>query len=276
VDVRRHAGRPGAALLGSRACRRLRRHCRSAHALGCSGARLSRASRFTGLAHPIGRSAAGTDRGRPAPARPVTASRRSAEAAQHTVNYCTTGFTVKNASNVSAITTASHCETMNTYYNPSGSTIPLTFVSEVKDADQDVEIRTSAFVERAEFYADSPTIARVLTGRRLRTSTGAGDQVCHRGTTTGYSCGLVSVTNFRPTYAGACGTQTCDAVWVYVNGGADTACAGGDSGGAVFASQTAFGTLKGGDSWGNAKGQCGHFIYMSTDFLPTGWTLLYG
>jgi hypothetical protein len=206
----------------------------------------------------------------------VRGGAKIAEAAQHTVNYCTTGFTVKNASNVTAITTASHCETMNTYYNPSGSTIPLTFVSEVKDADQDVEIRTSAFVERAEFYADSPTIARVLTGRRLRTSTGAGDQVCHRGTTTGYSCGLVSVTNFRPTYAGACGTQTCDAVWVYVNGGADTACAGGDSGGAVFATQTTFGTLKGGDSWGNAKGQCGHFIYMSTDFLPTGWTLLYG
>lgn len=22
--------------------------------------------------------------------------------------------------------------------------------------------------------------------------------------------------------------------------------------------------------------QCRHFLYMSTDFLPTGWTLLYG
>jgi hypothetical protein len=46
-------------------------------------------------------------------------------------SFCTSGFIVKNASNVTAMTTASHCEGMNTYYNPNGTTIPLTFVTEV-------------------------------------------------------------------------------------------------------------------------------------------------
>jgi streptogrisin C len=191
-------------------------------------------------------------------------------------SYCTSGFTVKNSSGVTAMTTASHCEGINTYYNPNGTTIALTFVSEVKDADQDVEIHTSGYVERPEFYADSATVARVLTGRRLRSSTAAGDQVCHRGANTGYSCGLVQLTNYTPTYAGACGTVSCSAVWVLVDGDANTACAGGDSGGPVFASQTAFGLMKGASFSGNAKGQCNWFIYMSTDFLPTGWTLVYG
>lgn len=190
--------------------------------------------------------------------------------------YCTSGFTVQNSSGVTAMTTAGHCEGMNTYYNPNGTTIALTFVSEVTDADQDVEIHTSGYVERPEFYADSATVARILTGRRYRSSTAAGDQVCHRGAATGYSCGYVQLTNYTPTYAGACGTVACSPVWVQVDGDATTACGGGDSGGPVFASQTAFGLVKGGNTSGTAPGQCDFFIYMSTDFLPTGWTLLYG
>jgi streptogrisin C len=191
-------------------------------------------------------------------------------------SFCTSGFTVKNASNVTAMSTAGHCEGMNTYYNTNGTTIALTFVTEVKDADQDVEIHTSGYVEQPEFYADSTTTARILTGRRLRSSTGTGDQVCHRGARTGYSCGLVSATNFRPSYANACFGVTCDAVYVLVNGAADTACGDGDSGGPVFASQTAFGLVKAASYSGYAKGQCSWFAYMSTDYLPTGWTLLYG
>lgn len=191
-------------------------------------------------------------------------------------SYCTTGFSVKNTAGTTGITTAGHCEGMNTYYNPNGSSIALTFATEVLDADQDVEVHTSGYVERPEFYADSTTTARVLTGKRLRSSTGVGNQVCHRGETTGYSCGLVAQTNYAPTYAGACGSQTCLAVFVKVNGDANTACDQGDSGGSVFASQTAFGLLKSTLDGGSAKGQCTYFTYMSTDTLPTGWSLLYG
>jgi streptogrisin C len=148
--------------------------------------------------------------------------------------------------------------------------------ADIRHADQDVELHTSGYVESAEFYADTTASARILTGKRLQSSTAAGNQVCHRGEATGYSCGLVALTNFKPTYANACGAVTCDSVWVKVNGDAQTACFQGDSGGPVFASQTAFGLLKGTSASGKAKGQCTWFAYMSTDRLPTGWSLVFG
>lgn len=192
-------------------------------------------------------------------------------------SYCTSGFVVKNSSGTNAVSTAAHCEGINTYHNPDGTTHPLnTAISEFLDADQDVEVHTSSATERPEFYADSTATARTLTGRRLRSSTAAGDPVCHRGATTGYSCGTVQQTNYAPTYAGACGSVACSAVFVKVAGGATTKCYGGDSGGPVFASQTAFGLLKSAAATGSSAGQCSYFTYMSTDYLPTGWTLLYG
>lgn len=190
---------------------------------------------------------------------------------------CTSGFTVKNSAGTTAMSTAGHCEGINIYYNPNRTSIALTHTGiEHRDADQDVELHTSGYAERAEFYADSATTPRTLTGRRLRTSTAIGDTVCHRGKSTGYSCGKVSKTNTILTYTNACNGQTCSAVWVTVDGDAGTACYGGDSGGPVFISQTAVGLMKGGPNVGTAKGQCSHFYYMSTDYLPSGWSLLYG
>jgi V8-like Glu-specific endopeptidase len=192
-----------------------------------------------------------------------------------TGGYCTSGFVVKNSSGTTGVATAGHCEGINTYFNPNGSTIPLAWNLEIRDADQDVEIHTSAYLERPEFYADVAT-PRVLTGRRLRTSTAIGDVVCHRGESTGYSCGPVSKTNTQLTYSNACNGVTCAETWVTVTGNANTACYPGDSGGPVFISQTAVGLLKGSTDTGTAKGQCGVFYYMSIDFLPTGWTLVRG
>lgn len=189
--------------------------------------------------------------------------------------HCTTGFVVKNTAGTTGVMTAGHCEGVNTYYNPNGTSIPLSWTLEIRDADQDVEIHTSGYVERPEFYADVAT-PRILTGRRLRTSTAVGDRVCRRGETTKYSCGTVSRIDTPLTYPGACHGQTCAATWVTVRGDAETACAGGDSGGPVFISQTALGINKGGISSGTAKGQCTEFYYMSTDFVPSGWSLLYG
>ncbi|HYW16909.1 MAG TPA: S1 family peptidase [Allosphingosinicella sp.] len=192
-------------------------------------------------------------------------------------SYCTSGFTVKNSAGTTGMTTSAHCEGIDTYYNPNGTTIALTHTGvEIKDADQDVEVHTSGMIERPEFYADVATTARVLTGKRLQSSTAAGNQACHRGATTGYSCGLVGLTNYQPTYANACGSVACSPVWITVNGDSSTACYGGDSGGPVFASQTAFGLLKGTNASGSGAGQCSFFIYMSTDRLPTGWSLVYG
>ncbi len=194
---------------------------------------------------------------------------------------CTTGFVVKNTAGTTGVATAAHCEGMNTYYNPNGTTIPTTIVasSETLDADQDVEVHTSGYVERPQFYADTTASARTLTGRRYKSSTGYDDNVCHRGEVTKYSCGYVKQTNYTPVdrYGTPlrCGAVACGPYYVRVEG-PELACYNGDSGGPVFASTVAFGLLKTGAASGTAKGQCARMSYMSTDSLPTGWSLLYG
>lgn len=59
-----------------------------------------------------------------------------------------------------------------------------------------------------------------------------GMSACHRGKTTGYTCGTVMSVQYQPTYAGACPGGTCEARFVLAG---DTEGQGGDSGGPVVA-----------------------------------------
>lgn len=121
-----------------------------------------------------------------------------------------------------------------------------------------------------------------VTERVSRASTYANMPVCHRGMTTGYSCGVVDNTNYKPIYIDACGAnnRACDSTWVTVkpNSTRSLACFQGDSGGSVFTSDSnkAVGLLKATSAPGKGAGQCNFFIYMSLDYLPTGWSVLYG
>jgi hypothetical protein len=60
----------------------------------------------------------------------------------------------------------------------------------------------------------------------------------------------------------------CHPTWVTVTG---PGCRNGDSGGPVFLGATAFGILKGGNY--TRDGRCNFYYYMSTDYLPPGWSL---
>lgn len=181
------------------------------------------------------------------------------------ISGCTSAFVVVDGSSNRGVVTAGHCNDTQTYSGYDGTNTSMTFKAEMRDADRDLQWHTTPIAEIPEFYADQTTSARVLTGRRLRSSTAVGDPVCHRGQTSGHSCGTVKSTTFQPTYADAC-PATCNAVWVSVTG-AQLACAGGDSGGAWFNGQTAFGVHKGGSSTGSAQGQCSMAWYTSTDFI---------
>ncbi|WP_252509279.1 S1 family peptidase [Acinetobacter colistiniresistens] len=196
-------------------------------------------------------------------------------------SYCTSGFGIKNSAGTRFITTAGHCDN-NLKDMDSG--VALNFVNEARNANQDVQWHsvTSGNTVVPEFYADSQTTPRTLTGRRTRASTTQGDNVCHQGKTTGYSCGYVAQTNYAPTYSNACNGQTCNPVWVRVKGTASGTgngtlkCYQGDSGGPVFASQTAFGLLKGTLASGTGSGECTEYYYMSTDELYNlGFSLVY-
>ncbi len=181
---------------------------------------------------------------------------------------CTTGFVVTDGSRTGVVT-AAHCPDTLTYFDPEGGEIPLSFVGGWGARHQDVQVHVSDRAQRPLFYADSrKTAARGVTGWRNRTSTRAGDAVCHRGETTGYSCSQVELIDYAPP-GDLCGGP-CDPVWVTVTG---PSCKGGDSGGPIFNGTVAFGIAKGGSY--SRTGRCNFYYYMSTDYLPTGWTLLH-
>ena len=179
---------------------------------------------------------------------------------------CTTGFVVTDGDRT-GIVTAAHCPDTATYLGPDGRSVPLEFVEQWGIGYQDVQVHVSDEPQGPYFFADRNKRAlRTLTGRRGRTSTRAGDAVCHRGETTGYSCSEVELTDFAP--PGDLCAGPCTPVWVTVGG---PSCRNGDSGGPVFNGTVAFGIAKGGSYVG---GQCRLYYYMSTDFLPEGWSLL--
>ena len=111
------------------------------------------------------------------------------------------------------------------------------------------------------------TDRRTVATWRNRAATRAGDIVCHRGERTGYSCSDVLLTDFAP--AGDLCGGACTPTWVTVAG---PNCRSGDSGGPVFIGGTALGLVKGASY--AADGRCNFYYYMSTDFLPGGWSVL--
>jgi hypothetical protein len=181
--------------------------------------------------------------------------------------YCTTGFVVTDGART-GIVTAAHCPDEPTYFAPDGRQVALSFGGQWGWSFQDVQLHVSDEAQRPVFYADTAkTEVRTLTGSRGRSGTRAGDAVCHRGETTGYSCSLVELTDYSPP-GDLCGGP-CDPVWVTVAG---PSCRGGDSGGPVFSGTTAFGIVKGATY--TRDGRCSFYFYMSTDYLPDGWRLL--
>jgi hypothetical protein len=112
---------------------------------------------------------------------------------------------------------AAHCPDAATYLAPDGSAIPLEFVGQWGVGWQDVQVHVSAGPQGPYFYADRDKAAvRTLTGRRARASTRAGDSVCHRGESTGYSCSEVELTDFSP--PGDLCAGPCTPSWVTVKG----------------------------------------------------------
>ena len=170
---------------------------------------------------------------------------------------------------MTGLATAAHCPDEVTLREADGAAVPLEFVGQWGARYQDVQVNASDRPLAPLFYADRRNDAlRKLTSWRNRTSTRAGDVVCHWGESSGYSCSEVELTDFAPP-GELCGGP-CDPMWVTVKG---PHCMPGDSGGPVFSGGTAFGISKGGSR--TPSGQCNFYYYMSTDFLPAGWSLLH-
>lgn len=180
---------------------------------------------------------------------------------------CTTGFAVTDGVRL-GMTTAAHCLDSLAHVDPARGTTPLEFVGQWGWGYHDVQIHTSPVPLRPLVYADAArSQARPVTRARARASLRAGDFVCHRGESTGYSCAEIELIDFAPS-GELCG-GTCLPTWVTVSG---PGCKGGDSGGPVFAGTTALGILKGGSY--RRDRSCAFYFFMSVDYLPKGWSLL--
>ncbi len=180
---------------------------------------------------------------------------------------CTTGFAVTDGTR-HGLTTAAHCADQMTYVDPHGGTVPLDYLGQWGWGYQDVQIGLSRDAPAPTLYDDAAkTFERTVLAQRSRAATRAGDYVCHRGETTGYSCSTVQLTDFAP--AGDLCGGPCLPTWVAVAG---PKCKGGDSGAPVFLGGTAFGMVKGGSY--RPDGSCAFYFYMSLDYLPPGWSLL--
>lgn len=180
---------------------------------------------------------------------------------------CTTGFAVTDGVR-SGIVTAAHCPDDAQYMAPGLANVPLEFAGQWGAAYQDVQLHLSGEPVRSAIYADTAkSVERPITTWRPRTSTRAGDYLCHRGESTGFSCAVVQLVDFAP--AGDLCAGPCTPTWTTVSG---PTCRSGDSGAPVFSGTVAFGIVKGGSY--APDGACHFYFYMSTDYLPEGWTLL--
>ena len=185
---------------------------------------------------------------------------------------CTSGFVVTDGMRTGVIT-AAHCPDELRAIGPDRQELPLTMVDAWGARYQDVQIHVATDPATPPFpplfFADTArSLARPVTRWRNRASTRAGDFVCHRGERTGYSCAEVAFVDFAP--PGELCFGLCPPTWVAVRG---PDCRSGDSGGPVFAGTIAFGIVKGASY--TADGACHLYYYMSTDYLPPRWTLLY-
>ncbi len=180
---------------------------------------------------------------------------------------CTTGFVVTDGART-GILSAAHCPDQLSYHDLDGADEPLALVGKWGTAYQDVQVSTATQALMPLFRADPRgSDIRPLTGARSRAETRVGDFICHGGIKSGYSCAEVEFTDYAP-HPDVCGAL-CDPAWVTVAG---PACGRGDSGGPVFSGTVAFGITKGVSR--APDGSCGFYFYMSTDYLPAGWSLL--
>lgn len=154
---------------------------------------------------------------------------------------CTTGFSVKNASNILGLSTAAHCSGVP-YWAPVKPENLLTLVTKVTNKDVAWFRTPSNLTPQAQINKGSTFLD--IKGTRV---TKAQEAVCKYGIRTGYSCGkLISV--------GATGVvggiTVSDLIVVSKNGKSDggSITDSGDSGGPLFISNFAVGTAVGGAS----------------------------
>lgn len=153
---------------------------------------------------------------------------------------CTSGFAVRLNSNptVTGITTAGHCSNTQ-YWNTTGELLPFQSASTTGANDIQWHKAPGHTPTNRIWIGDSFRNITSYTGSQ---NTAVGSYVCKYGRSTGYTCGSILTTAYRPA------TQDIiSPTATYVRMGAQNTVNGerGDSGGPVFYGNSAYGSVVG-------------------------------
>ncbi|MFC8598666.1 S1 family peptidase [Isoptericola sp. NPDC057191] len=178
---------------------------------------------------------------------------------------CTAGFPA-TYQGTKGVVSAAHCGTsQNLYTNTAGTGAYVSTVRATQrhGATADIgyyRMPTGNYLS-SSFFGSSASSATTLGGA---VDVPKGATVCHRGKTTGWSCGKITSLSYKPTYDNACNGSPCEAVFVQV---ADAETKGGDSGGPWVSGRSPVGIHKGSGG--------GLAIYSKISRLPSGVALYY-
>lgn len=162
------------------------------------------------------------------------------------LDRCTAGFSVKNPSGVTGLTTAAHCN--NAQFIPGWFTVgdtALRFRKELLRDRYDVQWHTAPNHTAIPKFVADWNIVRDVTAIKGRGSQVVGGYVCKYGATSGYTCGHISSKWVAPSPSHV---PSPDATFIMVTADAGYADLSepGDSGGPWFNSTTAYGVHVGG------------------------------
>ena len=171
-----------------------------------------------------------------------------------TLKTCTAGFAVTHSDGRRGITTAGHC-TPQTFNGTD-----LDFVSKLLGGEHDVQwYEAPGFTLRGLIYDGSGN--RYVYGTKSRANQTVGSYVCKYGEITGFGCGSIETTDFRPDMQYGC-TIPCSfsATFIRVhNKDGDVLAERGDSGGPWFRGNTAYGIMR---SQADGDG-----VYMAINYI---------
>jgi hypothetical protein len=181
---------------------------------------------------------------------------------------CTSGFPAI-AGKTKVILTAAHCEEEDYFWFNGNGPFTAKFIGERYDDEADIEwLRPTKHKVEARYFEEATKSGE---GTRVKGNLKnvKGAYVCHRGKTTGTSCGTIVSTTHRPMYDGACKSNgrgsasvKCDDKFVFVKG-PNLRNDEGDSGGPWFLYGYGYGIHKGGARDGSSS------IYSKLGNLPS-------
>jgi hypothetical protein len=175
---------------------------------------------------------------------------------------CTSGFGISHGT-TRGIVTAGHCGNTATYGG-----VSLPFQSERFSGSHDEQWHTApGFTVRnliLDREPDPTRHTRAISSRTFRSSQPIGGLVCKYGSTTHYTCGTLITNTFWPAYV-----PSANGTFMLVHRAGVDEASGGDSGGPVFLSYSAYGIVSG-EAY-TLDGLCNcDLIYVAPEYVESG------